>query len=90
RRSIFLESRTAQKDEKREQHRRQPHRSDPEVNNGVMKEDYINHVRKRVNSRLKDIIAKCSCMVSRQIVVTTAQHNESKRSTKHRMLLSDG
>jgi hypothetical protein len=56
----------------------------------VIKEDCINHVQKRVSSRLKDIRTKYSHMETRQIPATTTQQSTSKSSTKQRILLLDG
>jgi hypothetical protein len=56
----------------------------------VIKEDCINHVQKRVSSRLKYIRAKYLHMETRQILATTTQQSTSKSSTKQRILLLDG
>lgn len=68
----------------------QPVQSENSEDYLVIKEDCINHVQKRVSSRLKDIRAKYSHMVTRQIPMTTTRQVASKSSTKHRTLLSDG
>ncbi|CAF1659817.1 unnamed protein product [Adineta ricciae] len=56
----------------------------------VVKEDCINHVQKRVTSRLKDIRTKYSRLEFRSRSSTTDRQKSSARSKKHRILLSDG
>ena len=56
----------------------------------VIREDCINHVQKRVSSRLKDIRAKYSQVTIKQMPVTTIQQTTSRSLTKQRILLSDG
>ncbi|CAF2053983.1 unnamed protein product, partial [Rotaria magnacalcarata] len=56
-----------------------------------MREDCINHVQKRVSSRLKDAWSKYSHVQSRRIsITTTTEQVSSERLTKRGVFLSDG
>ncbi|CAF3902554.1 unnamed protein product, partial [Rotaria magnacalcarata] len=55
-----------------------------------MREDCINHVQKRVSSRLKDAWSKYSHVQSRRIsITTTTEQVSSERLTKRGVFLSD-
>ncbi|CAF3451053.1 unnamed protein product, partial [Rotaria socialis] len=81
-RSIKKEMQIDIEDEKKEYNEKRSKSKDFEVDYLVIKEDCINHVQKRVSSRLKDIRAKYSHMEATQQIT-------SKSSMKHHQLLSD-
>ncbi|CAF3542548.1 unnamed protein product, partial [Rotaria socialis] len=81
-RSIKKEMQIDIEDEKKEYNEKRSKSKDFEVDYLVIKEDCINHVQKRVSSRLKDIRVKYSHMEATQQIT-------SKSSMKHHQLLSD-
>jgi hypothetical protein len=86
----FLDIHIVEEKKKNEQSQQQqsPHQNPEEYL--VIKEDCINHIQKRVSSRLKDMRTRYSRMETRHTTVTTTELDLSKRSTKHRLLLPDG